>query len=84
MIGKPPNLIRKLNIEKIEALKEVAGIKSVQLELVRHSLLTRKVIKIEKQIEKLQNDQAPKILKIKNIARCLRVSLIPNIKPIFI
>jgi hypothetical protein len=60
--------------EKLQAQKEVAQIKSVQLELVKHSLLTRKVIKLEKEIEKLQQSVQPTSLKVKYYSRIIRVS----------
>lgn len=51
----------------------MVSIKSVNLEFVRHSLLTRKVIKIEKRIETIESDHAPKVLKIKKNFRISRV-----------
>ena len=73
--AKPPDQIRKYNLEKAKANKELAEIKSIQLELVRHSLLTRKVIKIDKDIEKLQEKLIPRAKKVKQFFRILRVSL---------
>ena len=58
---------------QVETALEVASIKSVNLEFVRHSLLTRKAIKIEKRIETIQFEHAPKAIKIKNFFRICRV-----------
>jgi hypothetical protein len=55
-------------------LIEIASIKSVNLDFVKHSLLTRKVIKIEKKIETFQSQHAPKVTKVKNFFRVFRVS----------
>ena len=53
---------------------EICSIKHVNLEFVRHSLLTRKIIKIEKRIETFQSELAPKALRVKKILRSCRVS----------
>lgn len=52
---------------------ELAKIKSVQLEFVKHSLLSRKVISIEKKIENIQVLYSPRLLRVKKIFRVLRV-----------
>ena len=48
-------------------------IKSVQLEFVKHSLLTRKLIKFDKEIEKLQFNHGPVAARVKKIMRISRV-----------
>jgi hypothetical protein len=48
---------------------------SVNQELVKHSLLTRKIIKADKDIETIQSEYAPKATKVKNFFRICRVSL---------
>lgn len=73
MLSRPSPEIKKLQIERTEANIELAGIKSIQLELVRHSLLTRKIIKYDKQIEKLQGEYMPKLKKVRNASRIVRV-----------
>ena len=73
-MARPSKEIEVLQNQKIEAAQELALIKSVQLELVRHSLLTRKVIKIDKQIETIQSKHAPKQRSVKNVLRIIRVS----------
>ena len=67
-------LISTYAAPQVETALEVASIKSVNLEFVRHSLLTRKVIKIEKRIEVIQSEYAPKAIKVKNFFRICRVS----------
>lgn len=59
-----------------EASIELAGIKSIHVEFVRHSLLSRKIIKIEKRIETIQAEYKPKALRVKNVFRILRVSIL--------
>lgn len=64
--------VNQLEKEKLEIQFELAQIKSIQLELVRHSKLERKMIKIDKEIEGLKANQIPKEKKFKssvNIAR---------------
>jgi hypothetical protein len=73
ILCKPPNQIAKLQAEKFELQQELATIKSVNLEFVRHSLLSRKVIKIEKSIEGVKESQAPKIMRVKGFFRVLRM-----------
>lgn len=74
MLAKLPTEYNKLTEEKLMTQIELTKIKSVQLEFVRHSLLSRKVIKIEKQLETIQSGLAPKASKVKNALRILRVN----------
>lgn len=67
--------MKKLELEKYETQAELATIKSVQLEFVKHSLLTRKLIKTEKQLESIQSLYLPKLLKVRRYMRILRVKL---------
>lgn len=73
VLARPSAEVNKLEIEKYDAMAEVAKIKSVQLEFVKHSKLTRNVIKIEKTIETLQAQYFPRLLKVRKIFRILRV-----------
>jgi hypothetical protein len=73
-LAKPSSEVMKLESDKFDAQAEVAKIKSVQLEFVKHSLLTRKVISIEKKIETLQALYFPRLLKVRKICRIARVS----------
>ena len=57
-----------------EAKVELDTIKSVHVELVRHSLLTRKIIKIDKKMETIQMEYAPKAQRVKKFFRMFRVS----------
>lgn len=59
----------------MDAKAEVSAIKSVQLELVKHSLATRKVIKIEKEIEAIKESFIPASKNMKNSFRIVRVGL---------
>jgi hypothetical protein len=64
----------KLEDEKLKIQLELSTIKSIQLELVRHSKLERKLIKLDKELETLKASQGPKEKKIKSMANILRVS----------
>lgn len=64
----------ELEAEKLTTLIEQRKIKSVQLELVKHSKLERKIIKIDKEIEKINSENGPKVTKTRKILRYLRVS----------
>lgn len=86
-LARPSNEILKLESDKFDAQAEVAKIKSVQLEFVKHSLLTRKVISIEKKIEGLQALYYPRLLFVRKVCRIVRVgfciaSQMDGIKPI--
>jgi hypothetical protein len=63
-----------LNNEKIDVTLQLSDIKSVQLEFVKHSLLSRKKIKLEKEIENLQLEQAPKVRRVKRFGRIVKVN----------
>ena len=52
---------------------ELCEVKSVQLQFVKHSKLSRKAIKLEKQIEDIKFAQIPKLTKVKNILWIVRV-----------
>jgi hypothetical protein len=69
---KPPKELAKLEAERYEIQQELATIKSVNLEFVRHSLLSRKVIKIEKSIDDLKAAEAPRLSRAKGFFRILR------------
>ena len=51
---QPSNKMIDLCKRKIDATKELANIKSIQLELVKHSRLSRNVIKFDKDIASLK------------------------------
>ena len=63
----------QLETDKYIAQSELAKIKSVQLEFVKHSLLSRKVISIEKKIENIQALYSPRLLSVRKIFRIIRV-----------
>lgn len=74
LIAGPSGKLQTLEKDKIAAMIEVRSIKSVQLELVRQSKLERRIIKIDKEIEQLTKQQAPKVEKTRKMLRYLRVS----------
>lgn len=71
-----PSLSHYITIFQNDTTLEIASIKSVNLEFVRHSLLNRKLIKIDKRLETIQFEQGPKSKKVKNVLRILRVSAV--------
>lgn len=73
IMSKPSNKIQKLEEEKIATSLELATVKNVQVDFVRHSKLKRKMIKIEKEIEGLKDEIAPRLKKVKNLFRILRL-----------
>lgn len=75
IIAGPSSKVTELEKEKVVTQIELRSIKSVQLELVRHSKLERKVIKIDKEIEGIKALQEPKIASTRKILRIARVSL---------
>ena len=62
-----------MEIKILETKIELSRIKSVQLELVKHSKLSRALIKYEKDLEAIQSQYAPKALQVKKIFRIIRV-----------
>lgn len=73
-IKKPPSELKQLNDDLYNTKLDVMGIKSIQLELVKHSKLTRRVIKLEKQIETITEAQIPIVDKWMYILNVARVS----------
>uniref|UniRef100_A0A7S3HTN5 Tail-anchored protein insertion receptor WRB n=1 Tax=Spumella elongata TaxID=89044 RepID=A0A7S3HTN5_9STRA len=72
VLARPSSKVIQLESDKYDAMAELGKIRSVQLELVKHSKLTRKVIAIEKDIEKLQAQYFPRLLKVRKVFRVLR------------
>ena len=56
-----------------EVQKELCGIKSIQQQFVKHSKLSRKKLKLEKEIGDIKAGQIPKITKAKNVLNYLKV-----------
>jgi len=73
VLNKPSSEQALLQRQREDANAELASIKSVQLELVRHSKLTRKIIKMDKQIEDLQAGNAPKFQRARRVGRISKV-----------
>ncbi len=71
--GTPSEEIRVLNETKAQISKEVSEIRSIHLDLVNHSKLTRKIIKIDKQIAALKEAHVPRFQKVRKIGRVVRV-----------
>ena len=74
LLARPSSEANRIASEKLAAQVELRTIKSIQVELVRHSKLTRKVIKCDKELETIQATYAPKAQKVRSIFRTLRVS----------
>eukprot|EP01038_Epipyxis_sp_PR26KG_P012522 gene12522-16795_t len=73
LLARPSSEANRIASEKLAAQVELRTIKSIQVELVRHSKLTRKVIKCDKELETIQATYAPKAQKVRSIFRTLRV-----------
>jgi hypothetical protein len=69
----PPSAIRVLEKQKLDLHLEIASIKSIQVELVRHAKLERQVIKIGKELEGLKATLQPKTEKMKKVMKIVRV-----------
>jgi hypothetical protein len=74
IVVAPPRKIKELEQEKFEAKFELASIKSVQVEFIRHSKLQREIIRIDRELEILKANQQPKADKLKYIMHIVRVS----------
>jgi hypothetical protein len=80
IVARPSDKLRKLEAEKFETSLELAAIKSIQVDLVRHSKLKRKAINLEKEIDKLQAETAPRHKKVKQLFRTVRVSYMNSLE----
>jgi hypothetical protein len=49
-IRRPPSEVKDLNSQKVGVKIQLAAVKSIQLEFVKHSLLSRNMIKLDKQL----------------------------------
>jgi hypothetical protein len=74
-ISLPPTELVTANNDLVATKLELCTVKSVQLELVKHSKLTRKMIKLEKQIETIKESQLPKVNRWNYILRVSRVRI---------
>ena len=72
-LNLPPKELLTCTQELTIARKDLCTVKSIQLEFVKHSKLSRRTIKLEKQIEDIKEAQKPKILKIKNALNTFKV-----------
>ena len=59
--------------EKMKVLKELSLIKSIQIEFVKHSLLSRRIIKIDKEIIHLKDKQRKQLATLKQFFIIIRV-----------
>ena len=75
LLAADPSELRSAREERLALQAELATIKSVQLEFVRHSLLSRKVIKLEKQIDEISERQGPLRTRVQRTLQLLRLCL---------
>ena len=73
LLASPSSEIGKLEAKLLETQLDVSKIKSVQLEFVKHSKLSRELIKLEKQIETIKDKDAPKAKQVAYIFQMIRV-----------
>lgn len=76
ILARPSSEANNLEVKILETKIELSRIKSVQLELVKHSKLSRSLIKYEKELETIQAQYAPKALQVKKIFRIIRVGVL--------
>ena len=72
-LAADPSELKQVREEKLALQAELATIKSVQLEFVRHSLLSRRVIKLEKQIDEIVEKQGPLRIRVQRALQILRL-----------
>jgi len=72
IVSKPSDKIRENMVKKAEYQVELSTITAIQVDFVRHSKLTRNIIKLDKEIEQLQGEYAPRVSKTKSVARFIR------------
>lgn len=75
VLAAEPSKVRALRMSKQEVESELATIKSIQVEFVRHSQLTRKVIKLDKEMEGINDGLPSKRRRVKSVLRVLRLAL---------
>jgi hypothetical protein len=71
--GREPKIIYELTRERYRVLAKLADIKSVQVDFVANSLLERKKIKIEKEIETQKMNFTDNMPGIKRVFRIIRI-----------
>lgn len=74
LLASPSSEIGKLEAKLLETQLDVSKIKSVQLEFVKHSKLSRELIKLEKQIETIKDKDAPKAKQVAYIFQMIRIA----------
>lgn len=72
-VTQPPSELKTIANQITETKQDLCKIKSIQLELVKHSKLTRRLIKLEKQTESIKEEQAPRVAKWQYIMTVARV-----------
>ena len=73
IVGREPRQVNEFTRERFRVLAKLADIKSVQLDFVTNSLLERKKIKLEKEIETLKDEHKDRLPGIKRLFRFLRI-----------
>lgn len=73
-ISQPSDELQETLQERINIHQELSNIKSVQLQLVQHSKLTRKDIVLEKKIAKLRENQSNGLTRLKHVFIFIRVT----------
>ena len=74
-VKRPPAELTTATAELNATRIELCEVKSIQLQFVKHSKLSRKAIKLEKQVEDIKLAQVPKLIRLRNILWIIRVSV---------
>jgi hypothetical protein len=69
----PPKELKAAEIELKDTRIALCKVKSIQVEFVKHSKLSRKSLKLEKDIERIKDEMVPKIAGVKGVLGYLKV-----------
>jgi len=72
-LNLPPSELKAAELELRETRLALCKVKSIQVEFVKHSKLSRKALKIEKDIEKMKESKVPQIARVKNMLGYVKI-----------
>ena len=73
IMGREPKQVLEFTKERFRVMAKLAEIKSVQVDFVANSLLERKKIKLEKELERVKDEHKESLPGIKRVFRILRI-----------
>lgn len=71
--GREPRQVLEFTKERFRVMAKLAEIKSVQVDFVTNSLLERKKIKLEKELERVKDEYSESLPGIKRVFRIIRL-----------